>query len=195
MKKFIAWMGMMACAVLPSMTYGLSALIEDDTFDYYNGGGGPFASIHSWVTYDDDVDTYTYNYQIQGVTENYMVNYFQLSLPDIPVSEITNISQDYTGPYGQNYAAFNWSPLAPDTQNPIAYGMGAFYTIPISEGLTSYILRFDSLVEPGITDGLLSGFDGSNHNISLTGSIYTPVPEPMTLLFLAAGGVFALKMK
>ena len=206
MKKFVFWMMVMiAGAFFSSRALAATELVDpiyqgfDTTFDYSlccGEGGDSLASVHSWVTYDD-VDTFTYYYQIQGVSAGYEINYFQLGLPDIPTSELSYLGETSSSFYGQpgNYPAVWRTYLHLDTQDEIAYGVGAIYSIPITEGLTSYILYFDSSLQPIKTSGLLSGFGPDDNNICLCGSVYTPIPEPITLALLASGAAFVMGKK
>lgn len=192
MKQFIQWTVMMV-AVLSLSAYG-STMMCDDTFGYSSGGDGPFASVHSWVTYDD-VDTYTYYYRILDVSDDYQMHYFQFDLPDIATSynlnkgQTTNWEDTY---YGDGNLYAGWYSYEADD---VFYGMGAIFTSPVAAGKTSIILHFDSDLAPIASTGMLNGFDPSNQNISLNGNVYTPVPEPATVLLLAMGTGYVMHMK
>lgn len=188
-KKFIAW-GLMIVAVF--MTIPAFAALDpiyegfDETFDYsVYGEDEPFASVHSWVTSDDN-ETFTYHYQILNVSADYSIHYFQFGIPEIPAVEVSPFQTTAGGNiFGAQYVL---------QETGVAYGIDVFYADSISEGDMSYDLYFNSQLTPATGSGLLSGF-GPDGNVSLYGDVFVPVPEPATISLLIAGAGIVYRKK
>ncbi|MBL7214606.1 MAG: PEP-CTERM sorting domain-containing protein [Phycisphaerae bacterium] len=190
MMKFMFWMMVMAVALsLPSTAFGTTT-VADYNFGYTCEGEGPFASVHSWVIYDD-IDTYTYYYQILDVSADYRINYLQFEIPEIPSSDLNVWTSSIAGGYSGDSSVFG-SLFEVDG---VAYAVGMFATTAVTSGKTSWIVYFDSDTGPIESAGMLSGFDPAINDISLCGTVYTPIPEPMTLVLLASGVVFAIRRR
>jgi len=185
MKWFIRWTVMMTVAV-SSMVYAVVDLMVEETFDYQDRGEMTCASVSSWVTDNGDA-TFTYFYQIGNVADDYKIHYFQFSFINPPVT-VTNKGQTISG--GSIYADWNRLEVGGDV-----YGMSAYFSTALTAGASSTILYYDSELEPGVTSGMLTGFDPTLQNISLTGNVYTPVPEPATMLLLAAGAAYVMRKR
>ena len=189
MKKFIAWMGMVVWAVLPSAAFSGLTPIEEASFDYQDMVGNIGASVNSWVT-DNGNETFTYYYQIHNVTSGYKINYFQFSVPETASYTDWGLKTSW-GEY-EGYVMADWHSLEIGGD---VYGMGASFTSGLTSAQDSMIFLFTSDTGPVESSGMLAGFNPAGGPIALYGGLYAPVPEPMTLLFLAAGGGFVIKMK
>ncbi len=191
MKKLMLWMGLITWVVLLP-TGAFATLVVDESFDYSLccGQGGDVAYVNSWVDYDD-VDTYTYYYQILDVAPEYSINYFQFEIPETEYSTLNEAAVPTTSTpqdvYGYWFALTN-----PDST--IAYGMAALFPSPVIEGKISYTLSFESQLAPTESAGQLSGF-GPDGTVCLCGELFTPIPEPATMALLALGAGFAIKRK
>jgi hypothetical protein len=188
-KEFIRWLVMTTVIVSSSVYGGIDPVVEA-SFDYQDGGGGSCASVNSWVTDNGDA-TFTYFYQIDSIVSDYKINYFHFNFLNSPMT-VSNVSQlnnwgDYTGTIWAD-----WSRLGASGN---VYGMGAFFTTGIMAGTNSVILYYCSDLTPVMTSGMLTGFDPTNQSISLTGNVYTPVPEPATVLLLGMGAGSVIRSK
>lgn len=194
MMKRNLWV-VMSLVMAACLSAGAGAAFEPmDNYDQQFGyglccgdQGQNYATVHSWVEYNDESGVYRYLYQIHDVSADYRINYFEFALDESPISSTAYSS--YGGYSGSIYGF--WSPL---DDNGSVYGMGAFFASAVTAGASSYVLRMDSFESPGQVSGLLSGF-GPNGVLSLCGDVFVPAPEPTTLLLLASGAAMVMRKK
>lgn len=167
MKK--RWLGLMALAlaVLPlfsanaTAAYDMTATLTD---------GSNSASVHSWV--EDFTGFYRYYYKI--MTTSTSINFFAVELPD--GCALTGS----TGKVGPGAKPLMWEIDDPATS------ISAYFNTQIAAGGSSWTIFFDAVDAPTYGDAMASGFGNGQFNV-LTGSVYTPAPEPATIALLGLG--------
>jgi hypothetical protein len=176
MKK--KWMGLIVLGVLlPAIAQG--AWDMTDQF----GGGSTTATVHSWVDQLMTAQVYRYNYEITGSTIN--INWFSVGLLDY---------LGLTGTKGTLATTGGLNPIIWDFMDTPPSSVAALFQPQITPNTVSYVLYFDSYKAPTVASAMVSGIT-SNQYYSLTGNVFTPIPEPATLALLALGMGLAARRK
>jgi hypothetical protein len=170
MKK--KWLSLTALAVvLPLLSVNAAAAL-DMTQNWTDGTNN--VTVHSWV--DDLSGSYRYSYQITLTSTN--INYFMVELP---VGAAVPINLVLSG-IGAN-------PLFWEVDSP-ATGVTAFFKPQLSANGSSCVLSFESTDAPVVGSATV-GFSGK----ALTGTVFTPIPEPATFAMLGLGMMVFIKKK
>lgn len=166
MKK--RWLGLAALAVFLPLLSVNAAAAYDMTATLTDGANT--AAVHSWV--EDFTGFYRYYYKITTTSTN--VNFFAVELPD--GCSLMGV----TGKLGPGTKPLMWEIDDPATS------ISAYFNTQIAAGGSSWTLFFDAVDAPTLGDAMASGFGNGQFNV-LTGSVYTPNPEPTTIALLGLG--------
>jgi len=167
MKK--KWLSLMALAVMALPLFSANATAAYDMTATLTDGTNT-ATVHSWV--EDFTGFYRYYYKIMTTSTN--VSFFSVELPD---------GCTLSGSVGK--IGTGTKPLMWEIDDP-ATSISAYFNPQIAAGGSSWTLFFDAVDAPTLGDAMASGFGGGQFNV-LTGSVYTPAPEPTTIALLGLG--------
>lgn len=167
-------------SVAAVLLLSLPALAVWDMSDAFApASGSATTTVHSWVESLVTAQMYRYYYQIDSTSVN--INWFSVGL----------LTDQGLGGYGTTPTTLGQVPL-----------MWAFMDVTSISGLfgpqitpngKSCILYFDSVNAPVVGEAIVGGNTNTRFH-SLTGDVFTPIPEPCTLGLLALGmGLIARK--
>lgn len=182
MKK--KWLGVMGLAVLSMFSVPSGAITGWNMTDTFQpaGPGSETATVHSWVEELVTAQVYRYNYEIDSTLVN--INWFSVEL--LPNAGVTG---------SKGTAGTGSIPLVWDFVDTPPSSIAAFFQSQITISGNSCVMWFDSYQPPMEAGAMVSGITGRTFN-SLTGTVYTPIPEPTTMTVFALGlGLIARKKK
>lgn len=175
MKKTMLWMGMMSLVMSAGAWAVLVPADENVTFNY----GSDEIIVNSQVTLDGEV--YTYTYQITSTD----LHVFNFAVQLLPGSNAVNAT----------YAADGVEPTSWVISDSPLIATALFGDL-VNPGEVSATLSFDSSQAPTYGNAVVNGMTANFSFASAEGRIFTPIPEPATLLLLAVGaGVFIRRRK
>lgn len=181
MKK--KWLGVMSLAVLfsvPSVT--MAAWDMTDTFAPAVPGSQT-TTVHSWVDQLVTAQVYRYNYEIDSTSVN--INWFSVEI--LPNAQLTGSK----GTAGMGSIPLIWDFVDDDPISSIA----AFFQPQITIVGNSCVMWFDSYQAPVVAGAMVGGITAGQF-YSLSGDVFTPIPEPATMALFALGlGLIARKKK
>ena len=178
MKKSIGMGVMLAALMVPASLFASIIVDSDDdpSVDFALSTGG----VHSWVEDSPTTGYYRYFYEILEPGVN--IQWFSVELLD---DAIVASLKTVTGTGGDPAM---WSVVGAGDS------VDAFFTSPITPTNDSLVIWFDSPQSYTVVDGMASGITGGVYQ-AFSGLLYSPIPEPMTMVLLAVGGVCAMRRK
>jgi hypothetical protein len=177
-----SWIALLALLVSPFAFAGItdgSSLYMSLTDTFTPGTGTGSAVVLSQVYLAGSEHNYTGNY-----IYTYLISDAQVNLSFFSVDILADVEILAYGWEMDGKAPLSWVPV-----NEPVESIEAFFMNPLKPGDISATLWFISPQGPTEADGALAGITGTQYNF-LVGKILTPiVPEPTTMLLLAAGGL------